>query len=324
MNKKIALILVIFLALAGIAGYKLFYQNKEKGITATGTIEVTLADVVPKVNGYMSQLNIQVGDAVTAGQVIAKISRPDLEAQLLADQSALAKARLQLTDLEKGPRDQEIQQVNANLAAAQAVYAKAKTDLDRYSTLYRDGAIAAQQLDAAQSSYEVAYNSLMALRSQQSLLLEGNRPDIIAAQQAEVQRSQAVVAANQAILNDTVVTSPLTGVVLTKNYESGEYINPGSAIATIGNLNDCWVKVYISSEQLGLITLGQPVEVKIDAFPSRVFAGTIKEISQNAEFTPRQSITQRERANLVFYVKVKIENSEGILKPGMPADVVIK
>ncbi|MDF2634104.1 MAG: hypothetical protein K0R78_978 [Pelosinus sp.] len=116
----------------------------------------------------------------------------------------------------------------------------------------------------------------------------------------------------------------LNGVVLNKNYQNGEFVNPGSAIATIGDLNDCWVKVYISSEQLGLIKLGQSVDVKIDAYPDKVFAGNIKEISQNAEFTPRQSITQKERANLVFYVKVKIDNSEGILKPGMPADVVIQ
>jgi HlyD family secretion protein len=323
MNKKLVVVLVVFLTLACIAGYKL-YLTKENGITATGTIEVTLADVVPKVNGYMSQLTIQVGDVVTAGQVIARISRPELEAQLLADQSTLAKAKVQLTDLEKGPRKQEIQQASANLAASQSVYGKAKADLERYRTLYQDGAIAAQQLDAAQSSYDVANNSLIAAQSQQSLLIEGTRPDTIEAQRMEVQHAQAVATATQAILADTVVTSPLNGVILTKNYENGEYVSPGSAIATIGDLNDCWVKIYVSSEQLGLIRLNQPVEVRVDAYPNRVFSGSIKEISQNAEFTPRQSITQRERANLVFYVKVKIDNAEGILKSGMPADVVIK
>jgi len=123
---------------------------------------------------------------------------------------------------------------------------------------------------------------------------------------------------------DTVVVSPISGIVLTKNFENGEYINPGSALATVGDMTDCWVKVYVSSAQLGLIKTGQAVAVKVDSFPDRVFAGTIKEISQNAEFTPRQSITQRERANLVFYVKVKVDNGEGVLKPGMPADVIIK
>jgi len=323
MNKKLIAGLIVFILVAGAAGYKLYF-SQETGITATGTIEVTLADVVPKISGYMTELKIDVGDTVKAGQVIAVISRPDLEDQMAVADASLAKAKIQLSDLEKGARPQEIEQAEASLAAAQGSYVKAKNDLDRYRRLYQDGAIATQQLDAAQSSYDVAYNTLVAAQAQQSLILAGNRPDVITAQRLEVQRSVAVLATAKDAAGDRVVVNPLNGVVLTKNYQNGEYVNPGSAIATIGDLNDCWVKIYVSSEQLGLIRLGQAVAVRIDAYPQRAFAGKIKEISQNAEFTPRQSITQRERDNLVFYVKVKIDNSQGILKPGMPADVVLK
>jgi HlyD family secretion protein len=323
MNKKLIVGIFAFVLLVGATVYKLCFTQKA-GITATGTVEVTLADIVPKINGYISELKIEPGDFVKTGQVIARISRPDLEAQLLADKSALVKAKVQLADLEKGSRAQEIQQAKASMAAAQAVYDKAKTDLERYRTLHKDGAIATQQFEAAQSSYDVAYSSLIAAQAQQSLVVEGNRPDIIEAQRVEVDRSQAILDVTRVALADTVVISSLNGVILSKNYQDGEYVSPGSAIATVGNLNDCWVKVYVPSPQLGLIRLGQAVEVQIDAYPNRVFAGTIKEIGQNAEFTPRQSITQKERANLVFYVKVKIDNSEGILKPGMPADVVIR
>lgn len=323
MNKKLIAGLILFALMAGAAVYKLYF-SQETGITATGTIEVTLADIVPKINGYMTELKIDVGDKVKAGQIIARISRPDLQDQMAVADASLAKAEVQLTDLEKGARPQEIQQAEASLAAAQAGYVKAKNDLARYRRLYQDGAIATQQLDVAQSSYDVAYNSLVAAEAQQSLILAGTRPDVIKAQRVEVQRSKAVLATAKDAVADMVIAAPRNGVVLTKNYQTGEYVNPGSAIATIGDLNDCWVKIYVSSEQLGLIRLGQAVAVKIDAYPQRVFAGTIKEISQNAEFTPRQSITKHERDNLVFYVKVKIDNSEGILKPGMPADVVIK
>jgi len=323
MTKKIILIAIIFLTLTAIVGYKL-YLPKTNSITATGTVQVTIADIVPKTNGYMSDLQIQVGDTVQSGQVIAHIRRGDLEAQLLADEAALSKGRVQLSDLEKGPRQQEIKQATASMASAQATYEKAKTDLERYRVLYRENAIATQQFDVAQSSYDIAYNALLAAQSQQSLVVEGNRPDVIEAQRAELKRLQAVSDVTRANVGDTIISSPLNGVVLTKNFEDGEYLTAGSAIATVGDLRNCWVKIYVSSEQLGLIQLGQPVDVHIDAYPSRIFAGTIKEISQNAEFTPRQSITERERANLVFYVKVKIDNSEGILKPGMPADVVIQ
>lgn len=324
MNKRLVIVgAVIFLTLAGLAAYKLL-AAREDGITATGTIEVTRADVMPKVNGYLSELTIQAGDTVKPGQVIARIARPDLEAQLLRDEAALIKAKVQLDDLEKGSRSQERSEAAANLASAEAVFAKAKTDLDRYRSLHQSGAVSTQQLDAAQASYDVAASALAAARSRQSLVEEGYRPDAVEAQRLEVKRSAAIVAASRAVLADTVVTSPIGGVVLTKNFENGEYVNPGAALATVGDMNDCWVKVYISSTQLGLIKVGQAVAVRVDSFPGRVFAGTIKEIAQNAEFTPRQSITQRERANLVFAVKVRVDNAGGLLKPGMPADVVIK
>lgn len=322
-NKKLAAGITIFFILAGAAGYKLF-RHTEEGITATGTIEITRADVTAKVGGYLTGLSIIQGDTVYAGQVIARVDRRDLKAQLLRDELAADKAVAQLNDVEKGARAQERQELVANLAAAQSVLDKAQNDYSRYQQLFNQGAVSTQQLDAFRSAFEVANNTVAALSQKLSLLEEGNRPDVIAAQRIEVERSKAVVAASEAVVQDTVVAAPLGGLVLTRNFENNEYVNPGVPIATIGDMNDCWVKIYVASTQLGLITVGQVAEVHVDSFPNRVFNGVIKEISQTAEFTPRQSITQRERANQVFAVKVKIDNDEGLLKPGMPADVVIK
>ncbi|WP_425059935.1 hypothetical protein SCACP_05640 [Sporomusa carbonis] len=207
MNKKLIAGISIFLLLALVAGYKLF-GHKDEGITATGTVEVTRADITPKVSGYVTELSIKAGDSVTAGQVVVRIARPDLEAQLLRDQAALAKAQAQLEDLEKGSRSQERSEAAANLSAAQAVYDKAKNDLERLRALYKEGAISAQQLDAANSNHDVAYNSLLAAQSRQSLVEEGQRPDAIEAQRIEVKRSQAIVDASRSMLDDTVVKSP--------------------------------------------------------------------------------------------------------------------
>ena len=264
------------------------------------------------------------GDQVKRGQLVARIDRPDLQAQLLRDEAALARAKAQLRDLEQGARTQELQEAAANLSAAKSLAEKAKADFERYSRLFRDGAISTQQLDNSRSAHEVAANNLLAAQSRYSLLQAGTRPETIEAQRLEVQRSQAVLVSSQTQLADTSVASPLAGRVLSKNYEKGEFVNAGSAIATIGDMRDCWVKIYVATEQLGRIRLGQAAKVKIDAYPDRIFRGEIKEISQNAEYTPRQSITQRERANMVFAVKVKIDNAEEFMKPGLPADVVIE
>lgn len=322
-QKIIAVLIVVLIGLAaGIAYYLLRSENDE--ITATGTIEVTRADIMPKTNGYLTNLELKSGDKVEAGQVVATISRPDLYAQVLRDEAALERAKAQLNDLMEGPRKQEKTEIAANLAAAKSVYEKTSLDYQRYLALYNKGAISEQQLDAARSARDVAYNQVVALEQRLNLSDEGTRRGVIEAQRLEVERSQAILDASKILLKDTVLVSPISGLILSKNYENGEYVNPGTAIYTIGDMNDCWVKIYVPSTMLGRIRLGQGAQIKIDSFPERVFDGVIKEISQNAEFTPRQSITKNERANLVFAVKVKVNNSEGILKPGMPADVVIK
>ena len=325
-KKKIARILVIgivVLATLGVVGYKL-YGRTENGITATGTIEVTKTDVTPKVGGYLVERNFQEGDQVKVGQILARIDRPDLDAQLKRDDAALAKARAQLRDLELGSREQELQEASANLAAARAQASRAKADYERNAKLFKEQAIAAQQLDNYRSIHEVAANALLAAQSRYSLLMAGNRPETIEAQRLEVERSVAVLAGSRIQMQDTVVASPLSGRILSKNYEKGEYVNAGAAIATIGDMKDCWVKIYVSTEQLGQIRLGQKAKIRIDAYPNKNFQGEIKEINQNAEYTPRQSITQRERANMVFGVKVRIDNADEMMKPGLPADVILE
>lgn len=320
---KIAAVVVFIVLMLAMAGYKL-YGRTEKGITATGTIEVTKTDITAKVSGYLIESRILEGESVSRGQVVARIDRPDLKAQLLRDEAALARAKSQLLDLQQGARSQELLEALANVEAAKSQAIKAKADSDRDSILFRNGAISAQQRDASRSAHEVADNALLAARQRYSLLQAGSRPDVIEAQRLEVARSQAVLDISRTQIDDMTVTSPLTGKVLSKNYEKGEYVVAGAAIGTIGDMLDCWVRVYVSTEQLGKIRLGQAVKVKIDAYPEKTFPGKISEINQNAEFTPRQSITQRERANMVFGVKVKIDNAADVMKPGLPADVVIE
>jgi HlyD family secretion protein len=319
----IAGVLIVVAITAIFLGTK-WFGKKEVGIIATGTIEVTKVDIAPKLSGYLTELSIRQGDKVNLGQVIARISRVDLEAQALRDEAALQKAEAQLRDLEKGVRTQERSELIASIGSAEAVDKKAQADLERYRSLYNQGAVSQQQWDTAQVNFETAQSSVRAAQARLSLADEGNRPDTIEAQRLEVVRSKAILTMARTQMADTVVSSPQQGVVLTKNFEKGEFVNAGSAIATIGNVQDCWVKIYIPSTQLGLIKIGQPAVVKVDSYPGKTFSGEIKEISQNAEFTPRQSLTQNERANMVYAVKVRIDNAEDVLKPGMPADVVIK
>lgn len=118
--------------------------------------------------------------------------------------------------------------------------------------------------------------------------------------------------------------SPLSGWVLSKNAEPGEYLAPGTPVVTVGNLNQVWLRAYISESDLGRVKVGQHVRVTADTFPGKVYKGKISFISPQAEFTPKNVQTEKERVKLVYRVKVDIPNPEMELKPGMPADAEIQ
>ena len=323
MIKKLAILVIVILGLGIWAGYRIYSQRPD-GLAASGMIEVTRADVTPKVGGYLRDLKFDRGDKVHVGQILFRIERPDLVANLSAAQFAEQRAHAQWDDLVSGPRTQELSEAAANVAALQVVWDQANSDLVRNEALYKDGAIAAQTIEKSRTQSSNYYAQLQAAQSRLALLRAGNRADQIDAAKKAFEQAAAQAKAAQTSIDDTVVRAPVDGTVLTRNYEQGEYVAPGAAVATIGDNYDCWLKVYIPSTDMGKIKLGENCRVSIDSFPGRKFTGKINEISQQAEFTPRQTITPSERANLVFYVKIKLDNSEGIFKAGMPADVLIK
>jgi len=101
-------------------------------------------------------------------------------------------------------------------------------------------------------------------------------------------------------------------------------VNPGISILTLMDPQDLWVRAYVPETEIGRLRIGQAATVSVDAFPGRGFPGAITEIASEAEFTPKNVQTRKERVNLVFRVKVAVRNPEGVLKPGMPADVDIR
>jgi len=320
-NSKVIILLLIVAAITGLAGYN-YYQQQATSKLFTGTVEVTKADITTKSSGYMKDLRIKEGASVAKDALIATIDRDDLQIALTRDTASLKKAQAQLTDLEKGARPAERNEAAANTAAAMATFDKAAKDYERSQTLYIAGATAKQQLDNAQAAYDASAAQLKAAEEKANLIEAGNREDQILAAREEVNRSAAVLLTAQSALADTLVYSPLSGLILTKNFEPGEYVSAGAAIATVADMSDCWVKIYVPSTDLGKIKIGDSAAVMIDSRPGEKFAGHIKEISDTAEYTPRQSITKNERANMVFAVKIAIDNGENILKPGMPADVM--
>jgi HlyD family secretion protein len=146
----------------------------------------------------------------------------------------------------------------------------------------------------------------------------------LASAQATEKQLRAELETAKTQLGYTEIRSPMNGVVLTKNVEVGEFVNPGTPVVTVANIEDLWMNIYIPETQTGLVKLGQDVRVSVDSFPKETFKGKITFVSSESEFTPKTILTEEERIKLVFRAKVALENTDQRLKPGMPADAEIQ
>lgn len=314
----------VVLAIAGGFAICRFLGNgRGTEVAAAGTVEVREVSVIAREHGTLGEFSVGEGDRVGKGDVVARLVRADLQAQAEQDIEGSARARAVLADLQSGARPQEIREAEAAYGAARIRYDLAQGDFVRFSALYGERVIAKKEMDDVTARRDLAKSDLEAARQRLSLVRSGARPEVLKAQAAEVRRIEALHRVTMARIADTVLVAPLGGVILSKNYEEGEFVPAGAVLATVADLSDCWVKVYLPSTVLGRLNPGQAAEVRVDSFPDRAFRGRVRKISDQAEFTPRQSLTTEERANLVFAVEVAVDNPDGVLKPGMPADVII-
>ncbi len=255
----------------------------------------------------------------------------------------------------------DVDQAQAQLSAAQSTHDRATVDLSRARSLVATGDEPQQSLDDAAAAYKAAAAQLQAAHDAVAVARANERTvqvrqlDVIASseqhrqsvamlqnaeaeQQLVAQRRAQVLAAEAQLaqaraalglaqdqVSETRLQSPFDGYVISHNFEIGDLIAPGSAVITIGDLKHPYAYVYVSETDLPRVKTGMRADVSIDGMPGRIFAGTITEISNTAEFTPENVQTKEERIEyLVFRVKVQLTDTTGSLKPGLPVDVVIR
>jgi HlyD family secretion protein len=319
----VALAVVLVLGLAYAYGGRLFGPGSRTIVSVTGTVEATQVDVSTKITGRIVARPVKEGDAVTEGQLLARLDATELAADARRQEAAVRSAQATLRDLLAGARGEEIEDARAALQSAEATRIMNERDFRRAEELSRRELIAAQEVDRARQAYEVATAQERSARQRQNLLLSGSRPEQIEAARGQLAQAESALAMARSRLKEMIILSPLDGVVLRKNLEVGEMATPGVSILTLMNPRELWVRAYVPEEEIGRIKIGDPARVKVDAYPGRTFPGRIIEIASEAEFTPKNVQTKKERVNLVFRIKIAVDNPEGILKPGMPADADI-
>ena len=299
-------------------------RNSRDGIEAVGTVEIREHDVAPMTAARVVRLLVDEGDVVDAGDTVAVLSVSTLTADIEQWRARVGTAQAALREAEAGPRSAEIERAEADLRAAEAEADRAAKDLVRIQALTESGALAQQQLDVAHTLVATTANRRDALRETLRLLRQGTRPERIAGARAEVETARAALAAAQATRSDLVLTAPARGVVLGRHAEVGEVVASGTPVLSVGESAKPWVRVYVSPSDAARLTVGAPAVATLDDLPDRTFPGRVASVASKAEFTPRVALTEDERADLLFAVRVELEDSTGTLKAGLPVNVRLR
>ena len=264
-------------------------QKKEPqelvAISGSGTIEVTEIEIGSKIAGRVERVAVDEGEEVDSGRVLLELDHKELDAQ-----SAQAKASINVA--------------KARMDQARSEWENVGTNLNRIRELYRAGSATKKELDDLETKYKLASDQYRLVSHQ-------------------YEQSKAALEVIRAQLENTVIKSPLDGIVLERNANPGEVVFPGIALLTLADLSSVWLRIYVKETQLGWVKLGQNAKVKVDSYPEKTFWGKVVHISDKAEFTPKDIQTKEQRVKLVFGVKISLDNPNQELKPGMPADAEI-
>jgi len=273
-------------------------------------------------------------------------SRPE---EIAAAAAAVQQVQAGLDELLAGSRPQEVKAAMASLDRAKTEAELQRSEYERQKRLYEKEVISKKEYEAFVAAHEAAEARLKEAnehlelvregprkeqieqaraavaqaRERYELVRKGPRQETIEQARARFEQADAALALAQTRLGYTTLASPLSGVVLSDNVEAGEYVSPGTPVLTVGDLDNVWLRAYINENDLGRVKVGQPVRVTTDTYPGKVYEGRVSFIASEAEFTPRNVQTQKQRVKLVYRVKIDIPNPETELKPGMPADAEI-
>lgn len=328
------LALLIAIATAGAAACR--DKTPENRVRVSGHVEADDVQIAPEVGGRVLELKVAEGDRVNKGDLIARLDTRDTELALARARADRAQADAQLRLLLAGSRVEDIRQsaaqataARADVSAAEADLGNAQADLDRYEALLRANAGSRKARDDAQMRRDVAEQKVLASKERARASEEtaarvkaGSRPQEIQAARARLAAVDAQIATGEKALADATIAAPVGGVVTEKLVNVGELVAPRTPLVVITDQDHAWGEVFVDEPIVPRVKLGQPATVFTDAGQS--IQGKLTYISPRAEFTPRNVQTAEERSRLVYRVKVGVDNTSGVLKPGMPVEAEIQ
>jgi len=284
-------------------------------------------------------------------ETVLAVNRHVLPAEVERAGAAVDALRAQVQAAESGLRSQDVERARLAAESTRVALDNARRDKQRYDELFSRGVVAERVRDTYALQFETALREHQRALEAYAQAREGSRREDIDAARArlaegeaalrlarsnlqkieasesdvDAARAQAAAAAAalrvaELQLDHAVLKAPYAGIILSRGVEPGEVVAPNQEVLSIADLSTVDLKVFVEETEIGRVRPGQAVEVRIDTFPDKRYAGRVAYVSPQAEFTPKIIQTQKERVKLVFLVKIHVPNPDHELKPGMPAD----
>ena len=341
MRRVVTVLIVLILVLGALIAYRLWSQAR--ALTApsggSGEIEGTVVELSSRVGARVLEVKVREGQAVKAGDVLLRLDCADpaaalaeAEARLAASQAqaAAAMAQVKASQRSRVAAGAAEEAARAQAAALSAQAEAAERHAQRLAKLPED--VSASSIDQTQASATQLTQQTVAAKAQATASAEQARAAAVttgaAASQAQaalaqVRAAEASVARARLLAAECELRAPRDAEVQTLPHEAGELVSPGATLVRLVDLSEVTATFYLPNAEIGAVKPNAKAEVVADAWPDDVFEGTVRTVSLEAEFTPRNIQTRTDRDRLVYPIEVVVTNRDAKLRAGMPVQVTL-
>jgi HlyD family secretion protein len=321
---RLALAVLLGLVAAFFAGRALGWWGDTEEPTSRlyGNVEIREVELGFRVPGRLAEVLVDEGERVVAGQELARLDPQPLRDRLAGAEARMTAASAMVARDAAGNRPQEVRGAGAAVVDAEAALGEARRLHERRQALFERGFISKADFQASQAALTAAGARVEAARAAQSLVREGRRSEDRTATRAEAAQVAAERRAIQTDLADTILRAPSPGQVLTRAREAGAVVQPGEIVYTLALTQPVRVRAYVGEPDLPKVKPGMRVWVQVDGI-DKTWPATIGFISPVAEFTPRTVQTEDQRADLVYRMRLTVDDPKGELRQGQPVTVLL-
>jgi len=320
-KRRIALTIVAVACVAGI-GYAAFVRGAHDGdLRLYGNVDIRDVTLGLRVAGKVASVEVDEGDAVRAGQVMARLDPVPLQLEEREARASAAALAARVALLKSGYRAEDVEQARAAVAERRAALANADQQLVRQQQLKDTGAVAPRIYEDTVAARDQAHARLASAEAALEELQRGYRSQEIAEAEANEQKALALAAQARQRLDDAVLLAPADGTVLTRAVEPGAILAAGTPAFTLSLRSPVWARVYVAEADLGRVPPGRAVLLYTDSRPTQPYHGRVGFVSPTAEFTPKNVETTDLRTGLVYRARVIVTDADPALRQGMPVTV---